>query len=317
MQSQIPFQRTTAIVPIDTRGPYPVEQERMPSARDSTMSQQSVPDVCPSPEELQEMSHRAVEVVRLLEEYRRFNLPESERVKMDNAAAITPPDDHRPPKRPWEDMSQDENVTAAESSSFTEQYPTPVDKAQTTAEQDMEIIRTKRATSTAGASGSAGQPKSKYRKRSLQRKRDKMAGPDGEAPRIDMETLRASARAADIADKSHSRPKHGSRSQQSAPTSPMETGKPLPQQHHQGSFQLVTMMPPEPSSSADPARVVQQQPPPHGLQQQPGAMGVPAPPWTTSAQPSGPASRGYAPEQLQHQSFLRTSHQPTNHTSPR
>jgi len=31
----------------------------------------------------------------------------------------------------------------------------------------MELIRTKRATSTAGANGSAGQPKSKYRKRSV------------------------------------------------------------------------------------------------------------------------------------------------------
>ena len=45
-------------------------------------------------------------------------------------------------------------------------------KPQSTAEQDMELIRTKRATSTAqgGANGSAsgsGQPKSKYRKRSV------------------------------------------------------------------------------------------------------------------------------------------------------
>ena len=31
----------------------------------------------------------------------------------------------------------------------------------------MELIRTKRATSTAGANGSVGQPKSKYRKRSV------------------------------------------------------------------------------------------------------------------------------------------------------
>ncbi len=35
------------------------------------------------------------------------------------------------------------------------------------AEQDMELIRTKRATSTAGGTASAGQPKSKYRKRSV------------------------------------------------------------------------------------------------------------------------------------------------------
>jgi hypothetical protein len=41
------------------------------------------------------------------------------------------------------------------------------DKAQTTAEQDMEIIRTKRATSAAGGPAATGQPKSKYRKRSV------------------------------------------------------------------------------------------------------------------------------------------------------
>ncbi|KAF5372778.1 hypothetical protein D9615_010134 [Tricholomella constricta] len=372
-QSQMPFQRTTAIVPIDTRGHFPVvEQDRIPSARDSTMSeiikhcsalynfasryaqiQQSVPDVCPSPEELQEMSQRAVEVVRLLEEYRRLNLPESERVKMDTV--ITPPDDHRPPKRPWEDMSQDENIAAADAASFVEQqYPTPSDKVQSTAEQDMEIIRTKRATSTAGASGNTGKEVGQllqgnvihaisvkppsggagptaqglcamradyvdYAK--LQRKRDKLAGPNGEAPRIDMETLRASARAADLADKSHSRSKHSSRSQQSESISPMETGKPLPQQHHQGSFQLVAMMPPDASSSADSARAVPQQPQPQPhqtmQQQQPGSMAAPTPPWSTSVQPSAPAARGYAPEQLQHQSFMRTSHQTTNHTSPR
>ncbi|KZP23853.1 GATA-domain-containing protein, partial [Athelia psychrophila] len=116
---------------------------------------------------------------------------------------------------------------------------------QTTAEQDMEIIRTKRATSTAVAAGSAmagagaGQPKSKYRKRAsgqratppgkchscniretpewrrgpdgartlcnacglhyakLMRKREKQIATEGKAPRIDMETLRASARAAE------------------------------------------------------------------------------------------------------------------------
>lgn len=67
------------------------------------------------------MSHLAEEVVRLLEEYRRLNLPESERVKMDNTMAMTPPDDHRPPKRPWEDMSQqDENSNLVESATFAE-----------------------------------------------------------------------------------------------------------------------------------------------------------------------------------------------------
>ncbi|GLB40279.1 putative zinc finger binding to DNA consensus sequence [AT]GATA[AG] [Lyophyllum shimeji] len=373
---QMPYARTTAIVPINTRGPYAVD-DRMPSARDSTMTeiikhcsalydfasryaqmQQSVPEVCPSSQELAEMSHRAVEVVRLLEEYRRLNLPESERAKLDSATVITPPDDHRPPKRPWEDMAQGENAPAAESASFAEQqYPTPVDKAQSTAEQDMEIIRTKRATSTAGGAGSAGQPKSKYRKRSratppgkchscniretpewrrgpdgartlcnacglhyakLQRKREKQAGPNGEAPRIDMETLRASARAADVGEKS-SRSKHSARSQPSNdPTSPNDTGKSLPQQHHQGSFQLVPMMPPETSSApTDSGRVSSQQPPPQPHQGMQPSMSVPAPPWATSVPSSAPAARSYAPDQLQHQSFMRTSHQTTNHTSPR
>ncbi|KAG6865786.1 hypothetical protein C0991_011778 [Blastosporella zonata] len=274
-----------------------------------TELQQSMPDVCPSPEELAEMSQRATEVVRLLEEYRRLNLPESERIKM-NDVAMSPPDDHRPPKRPWEDMSQDENPALAESTSFAEQqYPTPVDnKMQTTAEQDMEIIRTKRATSTAGASGSD------YAK--LQRKRDKQAGSNGELPRIDMETLRASARAAEISDKSHSRSKNTSvRSRQSIePTSPAETGKPLPQQHHQGSFQLVPMQDPPPSTHSEAPRPASQpQPQP---QPQP-TMGAPTPPWSTSVQQPPSTVRAYAPDQLQHQSFMRTSHPATNHTPAR
>ncbi|RDB26357.1 hypothetical protein Hypma_006747 [Hypsizygus marmoreus] len=368
---QMSFTRTTPIVPttVDTRSSYPVsEHERMPSARDNTMSeiikhcsalysfasryaqlQQSLPEIYPSQEELSEMSHRAGEVVRLLEEYRRLNLPEAEQLKLNSTVAITPPDDHRPPKRPWEDMAQEDNVEA-ESGPFSEQqYPTSADKAQSTAEQDMEIIRTKRATSTAGGSGSAGQPKSKYRKRSratppgkchscniretpewrrgpdgartlcnacglhyakLQRKMDKTVGPNGEVPRIDMETLRASARAADLADKSHGRSK---RSQPSIePISPMESGKPLPQQHHQGSFQLIPMMPQDPSSSAhaEPNRVSSQ---PHQGMAQSGSMAAPAPPWQTNVPSSAPGTRSYAPDQLQHQSFMRTSH----HTSPR
>jgi hypothetical protein len=60
------------------------------------------------------MSQRAMQVVRLLEEYRRAHFPQVERVKMDTTVAITPPDDHRPPKRPWEDMSQDGNAAAPE-----------------------------------------------------------------------------------------------------------------------------------------------------------------------------------------------------------
>jgi hypothetical protein len=72
------------------------------------------PNTQPSQTELLEMSKRAMQVVRLLEEYRRANFPEVERVKMDTAVAMTPPDDHRPPKRPWEDLSQDGNTAGAE-----------------------------------------------------------------------------------------------------------------------------------------------------------------------------------------------------------
>lgn len=137
----------------------------------------------PSQTELTEMSQRALTVVRLLDEYRRSILPESERSKV-NDVAHTSPEDSRPPKRPWEEMSQ-EGVNGTEPAafvevcctfitswvkiltSFTQQYNTTSDKTQTTAEQDMELIRTKRATSTAGANGTGGQAKSKYRKRSV------------------------------------------------------------------------------------------------------------------------------------------------------
>jgi hypothetical protein len=77
-------------------------------------SAQLQPNIQPSQTELVEMSQRAMQVVRLLEEYRRVNFPEVERVKMDSAVAMTPPDDHRPPKRPWEDLSQDGNAAGAE-----------------------------------------------------------------------------------------------------------------------------------------------------------------------------------------------------------
>ena len=102
-------------------------------------------------QELTEMKQRAAQVVRLLEEYRRLS-PELD---------IKPSLPHeRPPKRPWEDVDQEDHTGRGTS---------PITKTeQTTAEQDMEIIRTKRATSTAaGVSAGTGQPKSKYRKRSV------------------------------------------------------------------------------------------------------------------------------------------------------
>jgi hypothetical protein len=122
-------------------------------------AQSSMPHTQPTAEELADMTRRAAEVVRRIEDYRRLYASESER-KSENASAI---EDHRLPKRPWEDLSQD-NRSGPEASSSAPETP---DKPQSTAEQDMEIIRIKRATTAAGISTSAGQPKSKYRKRSV------------------------------------------------------------------------------------------------------------------------------------------------------
>jgi hypothetical protein len=52
------------------------------------------------------MSQKALQVVRLLEDFKRAHLPESERNKLDDPVHGAS-DDHRAPKRPWEDMGQD------------------------------------------------------------------------------------------------------------------------------------------------------------------------------------------------------------------
>jgi len=271
------------------------------------------------------------------------------------------PDDPRPPKRPWEDISQDEGPSMPDPNSFADQYPSAENKPQSTAEQDMELIRTKRATSTAGTNGSTGQPKSKYRKRSratppgkchscniretpewrrgpdgartlcnacglhyakLMRKRDNN-GPNGEIPQIDLETLRASARAADIAtaEKAHSRSgKQGSRSHQSESGSPMNATKQSPQ-HHEGSFQLVNMIAPDQSSST--ISTDSNRAPPALAQQQPSMAqpnsAPPAPPWSTTSVP--PTARTYGQpdhNNIQQQSFMRSSQHPSiTHAPPR
>ena len=163
----------------------------------------------------------------------------------------------------------------------------------------------------------------------LMRKRDKTLGqgvPD--PPTIDMDTLRASARAADNVDKTQTQQLSDQPSMQvdeSTTTSPANHTKQLPpqpppsqpqsqQQHHQGSFQLVQVMtssggnapPPPPPSVPPPTSVI---PPPNAAQ-----MPVPTPPWAASGTPaSAPGSgRVYAPDQLSHQSFMRTAD-----TSPR
>jgi len=210
----------------------------------------------------------------------------------------------------------------------------------------MEIIRTKRASSAAAGSGAVGQPKSKYRKRSratppgkchscniretpewrrgpdgartlcnacglhyakLMRKRDKAQGTNGDLPRIDLDTLRASARASDTGDKARSSKQQSQSSHPSdEPSSSTEQAMPPPpqrqqvQQHHQGSF-LVMMAPDAPTQS---------------FQEMPSdssAISLPGNQWARAAPPT---NHGYAPEPMQHQSYMRSS-QPAPQSSSR
>ena len=151
------------------------------------------------------------------------------------------------------------------------------------------------------------------------RKRDKNSA-NGEVPHIDLETLRASARAADIAtaEKAHSR-KQGSRSQQSEPVSPMNVVK-QPPQHHEGSFQLVNMAP-DPSSSTMPTDASRVPPPTLAQQQQQSMTQSSSAPWSTNIPPPT-AARTYAQpdhNNIQQQSFMRSSqqHPSINHAPTR
>ncbi|KAK7033261.1 hypothetical protein R3P38DRAFT_2921681 [Favolaschia claudopus] len=264
----------------------------------------------------------------------------------------------RVPKRPWEEMNGgpagddddgEEEVDELESD-HQQPYPTPTDTkgsppsvkqegGRSTAEKDMELIRTKRASATGMTVGGViGQTKNKYRKRSratppgkcnscniretpewrrgpdgartlcnacglhyakLVRKREKEAGTvGGPIPVIDMDTLRASARA-EQGEKANRGSKAGApastgsvapRSSGSAKETAIQPTPPTPQSHHEGSFQL-TLTPAPTLSPSEVQAQMQAQPP------QP-----PAPPitsWATS-------QRTFAPEQLQHQSFVRT-----------
>lgn len=148
----------------------------------------------------------------------------------------------------------------------------------------------------------------------LMRKRDKQIATEGQAPRIDMETLRASARAAE-AEKSHARAQaQGGPSTSKAPggiTPPIgggEQSQSQSQSHHQGSFQVVNMGPGGPSPS----------------QHQPQVGGVAPPPSNWSAHVgNGKGRGGYPPppemqQQHSHSSFMRTSqHAGSRGASPR
>ncbi|GJE94540.1 GATA zinc finger domain-containing protein [Phanerochaete sordida] len=229
------FTRTTPIVPapVEPRtavaappAPAMADQERV--HRDGVLQQ--IMQYCqmllgfaskcqqgsqPAPAELRDMTNFAALIVRLLEDLRRVAIPDEKR------EPIPAPEDSRPPKRPWEDLARDDQNHHPE---FSEE------NGSSTAEQDMEIIRSKRATSS--GQSTPGQPKSKYRKRSqratppgkchscniretpewrrgpdgartlcnacglhyakLMRKRDKALGADGKPIPIDLQTLRAS-----------------------------------------------------------------------------------------------------------------------------
>lgn len=85
----------------------------------------------PPPAELEEMSERALKVVRLLDEFRRICIPESSQLQtpptgpslVSNPVAPMqsdspgPGESSRPPKRPWED-TQEESVPAGEPVGF-------------------------------------------------------------------------------------------------------------------------------------------------------------------------------------------------------
>lgn len=226
------FPRTTPIVPAPAEPRHPVAPPPAPLQADQERLYvvQQIVQYCqtllqfankynqgapaqPGAAELHDMTEYAKHVVDLLNNLRRVALPNEKREPQA--------DDSRPPKRPWEDMARDDQNHHAELNE---------ENSQSTAEQDMEIIRSKRATSS--GQSTPGQPKSKYRKRSqratppgkchscniretpewrrgpdgartlcnacglhyakLMRKRDKALGADGKPIPIDLQTLRAS-----------------------------------------------------------------------------------------------------------------------------
>jgi hypothetical protein len=118
------------------------------------------------------------------------------------------------------------------------------------------------------------------------------------APQIDMDTLRASARA-DMAQKTASKSLGRGKQAPAAVPPASDTQDPTvpPPAHHEGSFQLTL-------ASLSPSEVQAQ-------------MGhAPPPPPPPPAWGANGAQRAYAPEQLQHQSFIRTP-QTVGQTSPR
>lgn len=74
------------------------------------------------------MSQHALAVVRLLEELQRMDFPEGDATRVDSNPMHQSPDDPRPPKRPWEDISQEEGASMSDPNSFADvclfEFPT-------------------------------------------------------------------------------------------------------------------------------------------------------------------------------------------------
>ncbi len=66
----------------------------------------------PHPDELRDMHYFAGVVVHLLDDLRRLSLSE-EQGGREGLVQVPSADESRPPKRPWEDMSRDDDPAAA------------------------------------------------------------------------------------------------------------------------------------------------------------------------------------------------------------
>ncbi|CDO68474.1 hypothetical protein BN946_scf184754.g8 [Trametes cinnabarina] len=358
------FARTTHLIPanVETRPPVstPADAERA-NARQHVISEilkhcgvlygfanhythtaTTHPQIQPTPPEIEDMNNRASIVMRLLDDLRRLDAGEDLSRNESVSGAATPAEEHpRPPKRPWEDMARDgEPSASANYSDAAGHMPHSIDsQAQSTAEQDMQIIRNKRQSSAAGAQ--TGQQKNKYRKRSratppgkchscniretpewrrgpdgartlcnacglhyakLMRKREKALDANGKAPPIDLQTLRASTASARGSGGSNGNEHGGDPSpHQGPPPSPYDQPKQPP------------MHPSPPHSHQGPYQLMPVGPPgPSGQIMAPPATHVSAPHGTNGASaPSwlGSERGGYNPEP---QSYMRASHPPSH-----
>ncbi|KAI0326412.1 hypothetical protein GY45DRAFT_1285530 [Cubamyces sp. BRFM 1775] len=364
------FTRTTPLVPatVETRPNIPTaaDAERAAArqqviaeilkhcgvlygfANHYTQAAATHPQIQPGPPELEEMNHRASTVMRLLDDLRRLDAGEDISRKEPTNGAVTPAEEHpRPPKRPWEDMARDGEPSA--SVSYPDVVSHPGEQAQSTAEQDMQIIRNKRQSSAGGAQ--PGQQKNKYRKRSratppgkchscniretpewrrgpdgartlcnacglhyakLMRKRDKALDANGKAPPIDLQTLRASTASA-RGGGSGSGGDHGGEPSHSQP----HQGQP-PQSPYEQPKQP-PMHPPPPHPHQGPYQLM-----PVGAPGPSGQMMPPPPPHSSSAPhsanggpvPPPPWLASPAPERgaynAEPQSYMRASHPPSH-----